>query len=116
MLIEELLAQLNSAPEQVEFQAVIDTIDTHYNYQPTQFTNGDTINTAGSNAGSCKIFAFALLHKLNEAQTLACFGDYYRNDVLKHPEADDHANIRNFMQTGWAGIHFESNALSLKTT
>jgi hypothetical protein len=49
---------------------------------------------------------------LNEKQTLACFGKYYREDVLRHPENDDHANIRNFMLYGWEGIVFEGEALT----
>ena len=114
MRIEELLTALNNSPEQVEFQQVIETIDTHYDYEPAQFSNGDTVNEAGSNAGSCKIFAFALLNNLSEAQTLACFGHYYRDDVLKPPDADDHANIRNFMTSGWNGIKFESSPLTAK--
>ncbi len=114
MHINELLTTLNNHPEQIEFQQVIDNIDEHYDYQPAQFSNGGTVNEAGSNAGSCKIFAFAKLNKLTEAQTLACFGHYYREDVLQHPDADDHANIRNFMQTGWDGIQFESSALNPK--
>jgi len=114
MHINELLTALDNHPEQIKFQQVIDSIDGHYDYQPAQFSNGDIVNEAGSNAGSCKIFAFAQLNKLNEAQTLACFGHYYREDVLQHPHADDHANIRNFMQSGWDGIQFESEALSPK--
>ncbi len=29
-------------------------------------------------------------------------------------ESDDHANIRNFMKTGWAGIQFEGEVLKEK--
>jgi len=114
MLIEELLALLKNNPEQVEFQHVIDSIDAHYHYQPAEFSNGTIVNEAGSNAGSCKIFAFAQLNNLDELQTLACFGCYYRDDVLQHPLANDHANIRNFMVTGWKGIKFHSKALTPK--
>ena len=38
-------------------------------------------------------------------------GDYYRVDVLQHPDATDHQNIRQFIQYGWAGITFEGCAL-----
>ena len=99
----------------VEFEDVIDVIDEYFDYTPTHFTNGhghDTVNNqAGSNEGSCKIFAFATMQGLTEAETLACFGKYYRQDVLQHPEADDHANIRTFMRHGWKGIRFEQSAL-----
>lgn len=115
MTIEELIMQIKTRPETVEFEEVIDGIDDYYDYTPTHFTNGQghdvVINQPGSNEGSCKIFAFATLEGLNEEETLACFGKYYREDVLQHPQANDHANIRTFMRHGWSGIHFEHSAL-----
>lgn len=47
-------------------------------------------------------------------ETLALFGDFYRNDVLKNPGGNDHQNIRNFMEFGWDGILFEGEALREK--
>lgn len=82
-------------------------IDKHYDFTPTSFNNGEVINGVGTNEGSCKIFAFAQLNNLSETETLALFGRYYRDDVLGHPAAEDHANIRNFILDGWLGIHFE---------
>ena len=118
MNTEQLLKQLNTDPESVSFNQVIDTITADYNYTASRFTNGNgesmAINEAGSNEGSCKIFAFAQLNNLNPDQTLQCFGDYYRKDVLQNPDATDHANIRNFIAHGWQGIHFDSVALSKK--
>lgn len=117
--LKNLLAQIKSQSETVEFQNVIDTINEYYNYQPTQFSNGlgneCVISKAGENEGSCKIFAFGLLHKLDENQTLNCFGKYYRHDVLQHPENTDHANIRHFIKYGWKNINFEGTALKDKT-
>ena len=112
--LQPLLDQLQSHPSSVEFADVIAAIDAHYDYQDCEFSNGNTLNAAGTNVGSCKIFAFAQLHDLSEAQTLACFGQYYRNDVLANPDGDDHQNIRNFMNSGWAGIAFNGTALSAK--
>lgn len=116
MTVDELVAQIKSQPETIEFDDVIDCIDEHFDYTPTRFTNGqghDTVvNQTGSNEGSCKIFAFATMEGLNEAETLACFGKYYREDVLGNPDGDDHANIRSFMRHGWNGIHFEHSALA----
>ena len=114
MNTEQLIAKLNSTPEQVSFNEVIDTIAADYDYTPAAFTNGDTRNEAGTNEGSCKIFAFAKLNKLPEEQTLHCFGDYYRKDVLENPTGSDHANIRNFITHGWQGIAFDSQALIRK--
>ncbi len=111
MTIQTFLSQLYDKHEAVEFNDLMQLIADHYEYTPTRFTNGDVVNEAGSNEGSCKLFAFARLHKLNEAQTLACFGQYYREDVLQHPDASDHANIRQFMQMGWAGINFDEEPL-----
>lgn len=117
MNIDELLRTLRSAPGELMFQTVIDTIDAHYAYAPTTFGNGvdgdRVVNAAGSNEGSCRVFAFAQLNGLNEAETLACFAQHYR-DVLKTPDGSDHANIRTFMRHGWSGIAFEGTALRAK--
>lgn len=109
-----LLEKLQQSLETITFPEVIAYIDANYDFSPTRFTNGNTINEAGQNNGSCKIFAFAKLQGLTQAQTLALFGDYYRVDVLGNPSGIDHQNIRNFMLTGWEGIHFEGEALSRK--
>jgi hypothetical protein len=118
MNLESLLDQLNNEPTQVEFNQVMDIIQSLYNYTPTQFTNGlnqDTVtNEAGSNEGSCKLFAFAQDQSLTEEQTLACFGHYYREDVLNNPDGSDHANIRNFIKYGWQGIRFDNFPLTKK--
>ena len=99
----------------VEFKDTIAVITDHYHYTPARFTNGlgedALVNESGTNEGSCKIFSFARLHELGEQHTLALFGGYYRDDVLGNPEGRDHGNIRNFMKYGWAGIHFEGEAL-----
>ncbi len=116
--LDPLLTQIANAPESVTFSQVIDVIHANYNYTPTRFTNGEddgaVINEAGSNEGSCKIFAFAQLQKLDKEQTLNCFGDYYRKDVLQNPDASDHGNIRNFMRYGWTGVNFDGPALKIK--
>lgn len=109
---EELIKQIKNDPKSVEFIYVMEVIDQNYQYTPTQFTNGNVINEGGTNEGSCKIFSFGKINDLNEQETLSCFGSYYREDVLKNPEGSDHANIRTFMQSGWAGIKFDSPALS----
>ena len=112
MTLNELLNQLKTQPASTEFADVIAVIADNYSYTATAFKNGETFNEAGTNEGSCKIFAFAKLNQLTEEQTLHCFGDYYRKDVVENPEGTDHANIRNFITFGWAGIAFESEALS----
>ncbi|MDH5516511.1 MAG: HopJ type III effector protein [Gammaproteobacteria bacterium] len=115
---EQLLQQLASSAESVSFNQVIEAIESDYNYTPSRFTNGlgsnMAINEAGTNEGSCKIFAFAEINQLTEQQTLHCFGDYYRHDVLQNSLGSDHANIRNFMQHGWTGVKFDETALIKK--
>ena len=111
MSISELLALLESDPKALSFTQVIDCIDQHYQFSAVGFRVGEQINAAGSNLGSCKIFAFAQLQQLSEQHTLSLFGDYYFIDVLQHPEADDHANIRNFMQFGRSAVSFDATAL-----
>jgi len=112
--LSQLLAKITEQCEQVEFSEVMQVITDNYQYTQSRFTNGKLINDAGTNEGSCKLFSFAKLHQLSELQTLSCFGQYYRDDVLKNPQGDDHGNIRNFMSTGWQGIHFDSTALIAK--
>lgn len=118
MTVNELIRKLDTEPDRIDFTEVINTIEQAYHYTPTRFHNGTgskaVTNESGSNEGSCKIFAFGQLNNLNEKQTLACFGKYYREDVLGHPDNDDHANIRNFILQGWEGIRFESKALHPK--
>lgn len=99
----------------VSFDETIRVITEHYHYQPTEFSNGLLVNLAGTNEGSCKIFAFALIHQLNELQTLNLFGDYYRIDVLSDPNGSGHQNIRNFIRDGWQGISFKGVALTIKS-
>jgi hypothetical protein len=116
MTTEELITSIKTKPEKIEFDQVISVIDNHYHYTPTRFSNGrgnDQINNPpGCNEGSCKIFSFATLKGLTQKETLACFGEYFREDVMNHPDGNDHANIRTFMRYGWNGIQFEGAALS----
>ncbi len=108
------LEKIKSNPETNQFENTISTIDEHYKFTPTEFKNGNLVNEENQNNGSCKIFSFAQLKNLTEQQTLHCFGDYYRKDVLENPQGSDHQNIRNFMQSGWAGISFTKQPLTPK--
>ncbi|GAC03831.1 MAG: type III effector [Alteromonadaceae bacterium] len=112
MTIQDLITQVRTQPQSVEFSQVINTIQQHYQYTATGFSNGEIVNEKGSNEGSCKILYFAYLNQLTESETLHLFGAFYRDDVLQHPNASDHGNIRNFMQTGWQGVKFDSAALT----
>jgi len=109
--LQDLLSDLRLKSNEVSFEQVMQVISDNYGYTPASFTNGDLLNEAGTNEGSCKIFYFAKLNELTEQQTLACFGRYYREDVLQNPEGSDHGNIRNFMKTAWQGVEFHSIAL-----
>ncbi|MGO4710073.1 HopJ type III effector protein [Chryseobacterium sp. 2TAF14] len=109
-----LFEQLEKSSEEIQFNDVIAFIDGHYDFTPTKFTNGNTVNEAGQNNGSCKVFSFAQLNDLSKEETLNLFGEFYRKDVLQNPEGDDHQNIRNFMEFGWDGISFEGKALTRK--
>lgn len=114
MELSSFLQRLNDTPNNIAFTDTIAVIDALYDFTPTAFSNGDLRSEAGQNNGSCKIFSFARIQNLNPQQTLHCFGAYYRDDVLKHPDSTDHQNIRNFMKTGWEGIRFEGEALKAK--
>ena len=112
--MKNFLQQLNNTPQNTRFEDTMSIIDQNYDFTPCEFNNGDLLNAENQNNGSCKIFAFARLHDLTEQQTLHCFGDYYRSDVLKNPAGTDHQNIRNFIKTGWSGIKFNSEPLTEK--
>ena len=114
MNLNDYLNKLKTTPENISFEDTISTIDEHYDFTPSAFTNGDTKNNANENNGSCKIFFFAKEQQLPEELTLHCFGDYYRKDVLQNPNADDHQNIRNFISSGWSAVLFDSPALKIK--
>lgn len=118
MNTKELLNIIKTTPAEVEFDDVIAVIENAYDYTATQFYNGlgdaEVVNEAGTNEGSCKIFAFADMNDLNESQTLSCFGKYYRQDVLGNLAGTDHMNIRNFMKFGWEGVHFDNPPLAIK--
>jgi len=114
MQLDAFLTQLNTSPDQISFSDTIATVDANYDFTPTAFRNGELENAAGQNSGSCKLLSLAKLHNLSVEQTLQCFGDYYRIDVLQHPDATDHQNIRNFIRFGWDGVKFESAALIAK--
>lgn len=114
MTIASFLEKLKQAPETVTFPETIAVIEENYSFTPTAFENGLQHNAAGENSGSCKLFAFAKLQNLSQAETLACFGAYYFEEVLGDPQGTNHQNIRNFIKTGWDGIRFEGEALVLK--
>ena len=106
-----IFEQLEKSAGDIQFKDVIAFIHEHYDFTPTKFTNGNTVNEANENNGSCKVFSFAKLNDLSNEETLALFGAFYREEVLKNPEGSDHQNIRNFMEFGWEGISFEGEAL-----
>ncbi|MFP2770352.1 HopJ type III effector protein [Oceanisphaera sp. KMM 10153] len=114
MNLNELQQQLDNHPEIIEFADTMAVIESLYDFTPTGFTNGEVRNEAGQNNGSCKLFAFARLQGFNQQQTLACFGAFYRDDVLGNPGGQDHQNIRNFINSGWGGIEFAGQPLTPK--
>ncbi|MCF6190246.1 MAG: HopJ type III effector protein [Cocleimonas sp.] len=114
MTIESFLEKLKNTPNEMDFNELMAVVDDNYTFTETAFDNGNLHNDVSENSGSCKLFSFAKLNGLSEEQTLACFGIYYRDDVLQNPEADNHQNIRNFMKTGWGGIKFDGEALQTK--
>lgn len=114
MQVEAFLDILTSKPEQITFDDTIAMIEANYTFTPTAFHNGELHNEEDQNNGSCKILFFGLIHELGESHTLACFGKFYREDVLFNPGGDDHQNIRNFMRFGWERVSFNGEALSPK--
>lgn len=110
--LARFLAQAKQQPETVAFNDTMAIIDALYQHTPAAFRVGQQRNAAGQNNGSSKILAFARMHGLDAPTALQLFGDYYRKDVLAHPEGEDHANIRQFQQYGWAEVEFEQEVLT----
>jgi len=105
---QDVVLAVTNSPDTIEFNDVIAFVDSTFSFTPTAFTNGDVKNEANQNNGSCKLLALGQHLNLNKAQTLALFGRFYREDVLDNPNGSDHANIRNFMNTGHEGVAFET--------
>ncbi|WP_394170844.1 HopJ type III effector protein [Saccharospirillum alexandrii] len=115
MTLNDFADQLYTRPETIDFDQAIAVIDREFEFTPVAFSVGEQHNAAGTNQGSCRLLAFAHAMNLPEATTLALFGDYYRKDVLGNPDGQDHANIRQFMQHGWKGVHFSAIALKKRS-
>mmetsp|Transcript_16606 Transcript_16606/g.27997 ORF Transcript_16606/g.27997 Transcript_16606/m.27997 type:complete len:242 (-) Transcript_16606:365-1090(-) len=105
----------------VKFEEIMDLMKECYIFEPTAYTSGkgqpyEVVNPAGTNSGSCKVFALGKLHNLTEDQTLKMFCEHYQG-VLEDPNGTAHANIRSFMKNGWEGIEFATpNAMTPRTT
>ena len=113
MIIQQFKTKLKVSPTEINFSETMQVIEDNYNFTPTAFTNGVIKNNAGENSGSCKLFAFAKLQKLQKEEALFCFGEHYKN-VLEDINGTSHQNIRNFMKTGFEGLSFDGEALILK--
>jgi hypothetical protein len=116
MLLEDYISKIKTHPENIIFDDTLAIIDSNYDFKETEFSNGEEVNKAGENSGSCKVFAFAIIQNLSKDDTLSLFAQYYFNDVLKNPEGSDHQNIRQFMVHGFAGVNFLGEALIKKET
>ncbi|WP_298779799.1 HopJ type III effector protein [uncultured Polaribacter sp.] len=113
MTIQQFKTKLKSKPTAITFSETMQVIESNYNFTPTAFTNGKVKNKAGENNGSCKLFAFAKQQQLTKEETLFCFAEHYKN-VLEDAKGTSHQNIRNFMKTGFEGLSFKGEALTLK--
>ena len=59
------------------------------------------------------LFSFAIKEGFSKEETLACFGQYYFDQVLLDLKGSSHQNIRNFMKTGFEGLNFDGESLKL---
>lgn len=108
-MTKQLLEDVNSG--KVNFAGVLVFIDDRYAHTPTAFKNGNQLNAASENQGSARVLYFAKLNQLNKEETLQLFAEHYQA-VLDHPGADNHQNIRQFMQHGWEAVEFDGIVLS----
>lgn len=114
MNIKSFTNKLKSTPKDIEFSETMSVIEANYNFTPAAFKNGTLENGIGENSGSCKLFAFTKLQGFTKEETLACFGKFYFDEVLKDPNGSGHQNIRNFIKTGFDGLVFETMPLKEK--
>ncbi|WP_422089680.1 HopJ type III effector protein [Tenacibaculum ovolyticum] len=114
MSLQDFINKLRNTPKEVVFSETISVIEENYVFTPTAFKNGDLQNSNAENLGSCKVFSFAVKQQLTKEETLACFAQYYFNDVLENLNGTGHQNIRNFMSTGFEGLSFDKQALAEK--
>ncbi|MBZ9557087.1 MULTISPECIES: HopJ type III effector protein [Modicisalibacter] len=112
MTLDDFLHRLRNAPDTLAFADTLAVIDRHYRFTPVGFRNGEVTNAPGENAGSCRVLAFARRHELDVEQTLHCFGEVYRDEVLGDPQGHGHRNIREFRRRGWAGVAFDAEPLA----
>jgi hypothetical protein len=110
-----MLEKIKNNPSEIQFKDVIAHIDAHFDFEPCAFLNGDLENAVGQNSGSCKVMQFAIIENLSKEETLACFGEYYRVEVLENMDGTNHQNIRNFMIYGFDGLKFETLTLKRKS-
>ncbi|AXT18692.1 type III effector [Flavobacteriaceae bacterium AU392] len=111
MTIEDFKTKLKNTPETIQFSDTMNVVETNYNFTPTAFKNGELYNNSDQNLGSCKLLTFAKIQEFTKEETLACFGQFYFDEVINDPNGEGHQNIRNFMKTGFEGLLFEGNAL-----
>ena len=114
MKIEVFKNKLKETPEAIQFEDTMAVIETHFEFSPTAFKNGALTNKHNENSGSCKLLAFAKMQGLSKQETLACFGQFYFEEVLNDPNGEGHQNIRNFMKTGFEGLSFQGEPLKKK--
>ncbi len=109
--LSDFRARLHS--KQHLFADTLAYIASHYDYQPSAFSNGPLENAAGQNEGSCKVLGLALLEGFSLEETLLAFAEHYRQ-VLADSEGSDHGNIRALLAHGLAGVRLSQPPLTAK--
>lgn len=111
MDLSTFLDKLRTNPGSVKIDEALSTIEQAYEVTPTGFTLGGVRFEMPQSKRSCQIYAFGQLNQLTKEQTLACFGDYYHQDVQMNPAGNDHLVIRLFVAHGWEGLKLDSMPL-----
>ena len=110
---QQYLKKLKSGV-QMKFSDFLDLIESEYTFNNIAFENNGHLNSNQENQGSAKVFCFALMHSLDEKDTIRCFGEHYKSVIESPEDVISHLNIRNFMKMGWEGVSIDKNALSVK--
>ena len=84
MTVAELVQKIKTQAENIQFSEIIETVDANYNFTPTAFKNGETMNEANQNNGSCKVFSFAKNQRnLLKPSQLKLISSYYKLFIIK---------------------------------
>lgn len=62
--------KVTMAGDEIKFEEVMEIIGNNYDFENTEFRNGNVVNKAGENGGTAKVLSYAALSGLDKDATL----------------------------------------------